>query len=88
VAAIANDPDFHLRLKLQPGDIEIIHNPSTFHSRTKVVDGEVRLATLVILLWGMNLAHVPECVQHTVDRALSFVSYAHNAFATVKSELC
>jgi hypothetical protein len=41
VAAIANDPDFHLSLKLQPGDIEIIHNPSTFHSRTKVVDGEV-----------------------------------------------
>jgi hypothetical protein len=41
VAAIANDPDFHLNLKLQPGDIEIIHNPSTFHSRTKVGDGEV-----------------------------------------------
>ena len=41
VAAIANDPEFHLSLKLQPGDIEIIHNPSTFHSRTKVVDGEV-----------------------------------------------
>eukprot|EP00879_Flechtneria_rotunda_P026178 GHRR01027895.1.p1 GENE.GHRR01027895.1~~GHRR01027895.1.p1 ORF type:complete len:107 (+),score=19.90 GHRR01027895.1:136-456(+) len=42
VAAIANDPEFHLVLKLQPGDIEIIHNPSTMHSRKKVVDGENR----------------------------------------------
>lgn len=49
VAAIANDPDFHLNLKLQPGDIEIIHNPSTFHSRTKVVDGEVRTTTAIQL---------------------------------------
>lgn len=42
VAAIAEDPSFHLKLKLEPGDIEWLHNPSTFHARTAVVDGEVR----------------------------------------------
>jgi alpha-ketoglutarate-dependent taurine dioxygenase len=52
VAAIANDPDFHLNLKLQPGDIEIIHNPSTFHSRTKVVDAEVRAMHLLAVTCG------------------------------------
>lgn len=41
VAAIANDPAFHLRMSLKPGDLEIIHNPSTLHSRTRVVDAEV-----------------------------------------------
>jgi hypothetical protein len=51
VAAIANDPDFHLSLKLQPGDLEIIHNPSTLHSRTKIVDGEVRGRLLLSVLF-------------------------------------
>ena len=27
VAKLAEDPDFHLSLKLEPGDIELIHNP-------------------------------------------------------------
>jgi hypothetical protein len=67
VAAIANDPDFHLDLQLQPGDIEIIHNPSTFHSRTKVIDGKVRLentddngahTSAVLALSGIFLARV------------------------------
>ena len=27
VAMLAEDPDFHMTLKLEPGDIELIHNP-------------------------------------------------------------
>ena len=42
VATLAEDPEFHLSKKLQPGDIEIIHNPTIFHARSEVVDGEVR----------------------------------------------
>ncbi|WIA42630.1 hypothetical protein OEZ86_008603 [Tetradesmus obliquus] len=42
VAAIAEDPAFHLSLKLEPGDVELLHNPSTFHARTHVVDGTNR----------------------------------------------
>ena len=43
VAAIAEDPAFHLKLRFEPGDIEWLHNPSTFHARTAVVDGEVMM---------------------------------------------
>ncbi len=41
MAALAEDPNFHLSLQLQPGDIEWIHNPTTFHARTDVIDGVV-----------------------------------------------
>lgn len=41
VAALAEDPEFHFAELLEPGTIEWIHNPSIFHSRTEVVDGEV-----------------------------------------------
>ena len=42
MAALAEDPKFHLTKKLLPGDIEIIHNPTIYHSRGDVADGEVR----------------------------------------------
>lgn len=41
-SAIANDPDFFLEKKLEPGDIQWIHNPSLLHSRTEIFEGEVR----------------------------------------------
>lgn len=40
-AAIAEDPEFFLQKKLQPGDIEWIHNPTIHHSRTEVHQGKV-----------------------------------------------
>ncbi len=43
VAALAEDPEFHFAQVLEPGTIEWIHNPSIMHSRSAVVDGEVRL---------------------------------------------
>lgn len=45
VAALAESPDFHMSKRLQPGDIEIVHNPTIFHSRGEVVDGEVSLTS-------------------------------------------
>ena len=42
VAALAEDPEFHFAQTLEPGTIEWIHNPSIMHSRSEVVDGEVR----------------------------------------------
>ena len=44
VASLAEDPRFHLALTLQPGDLEIIHNPSIFHARSEIHDGEARPA--------------------------------------------
>ena len=32
VAKLAEDPEFHMTLKLEPGDIELIHNPYAFVS--------------------------------------------------------
>lgn len=46
MAALAESPEFHLSKKLQPGDIEIVHNPTIFHSRGEVIDGEVSFAVL------------------------------------------
>ena len=43
VAKLAESPEFHLSKVLQPGDIEIVHNPTIFHSRGDIFDGEVRL---------------------------------------------
>lgn len=41
VAKLAESPEFHISRKLLPGDIEIVHNPTIFHSRGDVQDGEV-----------------------------------------------
>ena len=41
MASIAEDPKFHLALTLEPGDLEIIHNPTIFHARDDIHDGEV-----------------------------------------------
>ncbi|KAK9816577.1 hypothetical protein WJX72_002145 [[Myrmecia] bisecta] len=51
VAKLAEDPDFHLAIKLQPGDIEWIHNPSTFHSRNAVKEGEAPDQKRHLLRW-------------------------------------
>ena len=40
-AGLAEDPTFHFRQVLNPGDIEIVHNPTILHSRGNVDDGEV-----------------------------------------------
>lgn len=55
MATLAEDPEFHLSKKLQPGDIEIIHNPTIFHARSEVVDGEVSMQGKWIQPFLMNL---------------------------------
>ena len=40
-ARLAEDPAFHFSKVLQPGDIEILHNPTVLHSRGEIEDGEV-----------------------------------------------
>jgi hypothetical protein len=35
---IANDPDFHLRMDLSPGDMQFVHNHSLLHDRTGFID--------------------------------------------------
>ena len=45
-ARLAEDPAFHFSIKLQPGDIELLHNPTVLHSRSDVVDGEVTCSHL------------------------------------------
>ena len=42
VASLAEDPKFHLSRVLEPGDLEIIHNPTIFHARSDIHDGEAR----------------------------------------------
>ena len=41
VAKLAESPEFHLSKTLEPGDIEIVHNPTIFHTRGEVSDGQV-----------------------------------------------
>lgn len=38
---IANDPAMHLTMRLQPGDIQFVHNHSLLHDRTGFVDDPV-----------------------------------------------
>ncbi len=33
-----NDPDVHLRIDLEPGDMQFVHNHSLLHDRTGFVD--------------------------------------------------
>ena len=40
VASLAEDPEFHLSRVLEPGDLEIIHNPTIFHARSDIHDGK------------------------------------------------
>eukprot|EP00891_Asterochloris_glomerata_P005068 jgi/Astpho2/5068/Aster-x0233 len=54
VATLAEDPEFHLSKKLQPGDIEIIHNPTIFHARSEVVDGEDDTDKRQLLRWWVH----------------------------------
>ena len=42
VASLAEDPEFHISRVLEPGDLEIIHNPTIFHARSDIHDGEAR----------------------------------------------
>ncbi len=51
VATIAEDPKFHLAKTLQPGDLEIIHNPTIFHSRGDIFDGNSHAAKRHLLRW-------------------------------------
>ena len=46
VASLAEDPEFHISRVLEPGDLEIIHNPTIFHARSDIHDGEARALTL------------------------------------------
>ena len=51
VATIAEDPKFHLAKILQPGDLEIIHNPTIFHSRGDIFDGDSHAEKRHLLRW-------------------------------------
>ncbi|KAL3155553.1 hypothetical protein ABBQ38_011107 [Trebouxia sp. C0009 RCD-2024] len=51
VAKLAESPEFHISKKLQPGDIEIVHNPTIFHSRGQVIDGETPREKRHLLRW-------------------------------------
>ena len=57
VAALAEDPEFHFAELLEPGTIEWIHNPSIFHSRAEVIDGEVSIPALTGTASLCNDAH-------------------------------
>lgn len=49
-ARLAEDPKFHFSQILNPGEIEIIHNPTILHSRGDVQDGEVCPAAIEIIM--------------------------------------
>lgn len=36
--ALANDPDLHLRMRLEPGDMQFVYNHSFLHDRTGFID--------------------------------------------------
>ncbi len=35
---LAEDPNLHLRMELEPGDIQLLHNPQILHDRTAYED--------------------------------------------------
>lgn len=71
VAALAESPEFHLSLRLQPGDIEIVHNPTIFHSRGEVIDGQVSLTCLPQHHNASLHIHLsPPCIRHFIGLAL------------------
>lgn len=51
VAALAEDPKFHLSKILQPGDIEIISNQIIYHARGDVHEGEDAREKRHLLRW-------------------------------------
>ncbi|KAK9809629.1 hypothetical protein WJX73_008948 [Symbiochloris irregularis] len=50
-AKLAEDPEYHITIKLQPGDIELLHNPTVCHSRAEVSDGEAPEEKRHLLRW-------------------------------------
>ncbi|KAK9845169.1 hypothetical protein WJX84_011671 [Apatococcus fuscideae] len=54
VAKLAEDPEFHFSRKLEPGDLELIHNPTMMHSRSDVYDGETPLEKRHLLRWWVH----------------------------------
>ena len=38
---IANDPAMHIRMSLEPGDMQFVHNHSLLHDRTRFVDKQI-----------------------------------------------
>ena len=38
--ALANDPAMHVRMRLQPGDMQFVYNHAQLHDRTGFVDWE------------------------------------------------
>ncbi|KAK9813026.1 hypothetical protein WJX72_007708 [[Myrmecia] bisecta] len=53
-AALAEDPEFYLVKKLQPGDIEWISNTTVLHSRTEVLDGPDNREKRHLLRWWVH----------------------------------
>ncbi len=78
-AALAEDPDFYLIKKLQPGDIEWISNTTILHSRTEVLDGPVRRQ--------LCCCHsLPEGLPTNAGQTLAMSCSGHNMVALHSSE--
>jgi Taurine catabolism dioxygenase TauD, TfdA family len=60
--ALANDPELHLFMELQPGDIQIVHNHTILHDRTAFedwADAERKRHLLRLWLAPMNARPLP-----------------------------
>lgn len=60
--ALANDPELHLIMELQPGDIQIVHNHTILHDRTAFedwADAERKRHLLRLWLAPMNARPLP-----------------------------
>lgn len=60
--ALANDPELHLIMELQPGDIQIVHNHTILHDRTAFedwADAEGKRHLLRLWLAPMNARPLP-----------------------------
>jgi len=62
--SLANDPDLHMQMRLQPGDIQFVYNHSQLHDRTGFVDWpELQRRRHLLRLWLSMPGdrELPEC---------------------------
>ena len=79
-ARLAEDPTFHFTEILEPGTIEVVHNPTILHSRGDVTDGEVQILSHAL---PPDCSLLKPCYQTCLARLLW--SFCHGPSAAVRS---
>jgi hypothetical protein len=78
IDALCNDPEFHLDMSLQPGDMQFVSNYTVLHSRTDYQDWpEPERRRYLLRLW-LDTGLIPELPPSYVDRFEDTIVWQQN----------